>query len=234
MTTPADPERDPSAERVDLSKGEPADEPAFDPYRFGKPDHPIPAEYAPPGYTGPVIPTAPPSAGWGATHPAGNPANPFSNPPGTPYTPYGTDPGGYPPGPYPPAPPGQYPPPYGPPSGYYPPGPHYGYQPQPAVGQGKSIAALVLGIGSIVFSAFSLLDAVLIIPGLIFALIAMKETKTTGIGRGLAVAGLICTIIGAALATLFTVLLIHAANQCGGFDNKNAPGYNNCLRDHVF
>ena len=32
----------------------PAGEAPFDPYRYGRPDHPIPAEYAPPGYTGPI------------------------------------------------------------------------------------------------------------------------------------------------------------------------------------
>lgn len=37
---------------------QPPDE-SFDPYRFGKPDYPIPPEYAPPGYVPEPTPTAP-------------------------------------------------------------------------------------------------------------------------------------------------------------------------------
>ena len=259
MTTPDDPERETSSEGVDLSKAEPAgpaeqggpaDEAPFDPYRFGKPEHPIPAEYAPPGYTGPVIPTAPPAPGWGTPPPGANVGNPFSNPPGTPYTPYGTDPGaGYPPGPYPPSapppsapPPGQYPPPYGPPP-YGPPGygpppgyyPQHGYGPRPATGNGKAVAALVLGIGSIIFFFFSFFDALLVIPGLILGFIAMSESRAAGgAGRGMAIAGLVCSIIGGVLAAVFTALLVHAANQCGGLDNSNAPGWNTCVRHNFF
>lgn len=230
MTTPDNPERNQPPEGVDLTKGEPPPEEPFDPYRFGKPEHPIPAEYAPPGYTGPVVPPTPPAPGWGPPPPGTSASNPFGNPPGTPYSPYGTDPSGHPPGPYPP--PGQ-PPPYGQPPGYYPPTPQYGYGPQPAGTNGKALAALVLGIGSIVFCFFSFLDAVLVIPGLILGFIALSEIKRAGGGgRGMALAGLICSIIGGVLATVFTALLIHAANQCGGLDNNNAPGWNNCVRDH--
>jgi hypothetical protein len=246
MTTPEDPERDQASERVDLSKREPAGEEPFDPYRFGRPEHPIPAEYAPPGYTGPVIPTAPPTAGWGTAPPGANAGNPFSNPPGTPYAPPGADPGGYPPGPYPPAPyapgpyppapPGQYPSPYGPPPGNYPPTPpQYGYGPRPVGRNGRAITALVLGIGSIVFCFFSVLDALLVIPGLIFGFIATSEAKAAGgTGRAMAVAGLVCSIVGGVLAAVFTALLVHAANQCGGLDNNNSPGWNSCVQNHLF
>jgi len=228
MTTPSDPGRKASPEPVDLSKGEqPADEP-FDPYRFGKPEHPIPAEYAPPGYAGPVTPPpapyAPPGP-WGGPPPSANADNPFSNPPGSPYSANSGQPG------YPPTAPGAgpYPPP-----GYYPTPPGYGYG-QPRPGSGKAVAALVLGIGSIVFCWFSFLDAALVIPGVIFGLIAMGETKGSArSGRGMAVAGLVCSVVGAVLATIFTVLLVHAANACGGFDNGSAPNFQTCLREHVF
>lgn len=254
MTAPDDPERSSSAEGVDLTKGAPDAEEPFDPYRYGKPDHPIPAEYAPPGYTGPVIPTAPPpppgwgppTAGWGPPPPSANPANPFSNPPGTPYSPHGADTpysphgagapysphGEVPPPAYPPGP-GQYPYPPTPPPGYYPPPPGYGYR--PPAGNGKAITALVLGIGSIVFCFFFFFDALLVIPGLIFGIIAMNEAKARGgSGRGMAVAGVICSVIGAVLATVMSVLLFHAVHQCGGFDNGNVPGFQDCVQKHVF
>jgi hypothetical protein len=224
MTTPDDQS---SAEGVDLNKGATVPEEPFDPYRFGKPDHPIPAEYAPPGYTGPVITTPPPpTPGWGPPAPGANSANPFSNPPGTPYSASGGSPGqGYPPTQYP------YPP--MPPQGYYPPPPGYGYA-RPS-GNGKAITALVLGAGSIVFCFFFFFDALLVIPGLIFGIIAMNESKARGgSGRGLAVAGLVCSIVGAVLATVMSVLLIHAVNKCGGFDNGNVQGFQDCVEKHLF
>lgn len=227
MTTPSAPENGEPTEGVNLGKEEPAAEAPFDPYRFGKPDYPVPAEYAPPGYTGPVAPPATPPATpygqpaqppWGAPYGA-PPGNPFNNPPGTPYG----EPQP-PPSQYPVVPPGQY----GPPPPMY-----HGYAP-PRTGSGKAVAALVLGIASILFCWLSFFDAVFVIPGLIFAIIAISETKPPATtGRGMAVAGLVCTIVGALLATVFTVVIIHAANACGGFSNSNQPGWDTCIRNHI-
>jgi hypothetical protein len=222
MTTPSEPDNGRSAdpsEGVDLSK----DDPPFDPYRFGAPDHPIPAEYAPPGYSGPVTPvpvpygTEPPTGGYAGS--PGNPANPFGNPPGTPY-----------------GPPYQYPPqgPYGPPYGYGAPTPppYHGYA-QPRTGNGKAVAALVFGILSLVFFWLTIFDVVFVALGLVFSLIALGESRSgrSG-GRGLAVSGLICTIIGAIGATIFTIWIFHAADQCGGFSNNDRPGFNQCVKDN--
>jgi hypothetical protein len=249
MTTPSEPDNGQPAEGVNLGKGDaagdapsdPAADAPFDPYRFGKPDHPIPAEYAPPGYTGPVTP--PPSPyeqpnPFGPPAPYGSqPSNPFNNPPGTPYggagqqapqlppqqpyqyppTPYGQ------PGPYGPSAPG----PYGPPPGYH----GYGQQ---RTGNGKAIAALVLGILSIVMFWLTIFDAIFVILALIFGLIALSESKrANGNGRGMAIAGLVCTAVGALAATIFTVVIVHAANQCGGINNSDVPGWDQCVRDHI-
>lgn len=233
MTTPSEPEQDKPAPAVNLGKDEPTaptPEPPFDPYRFGKPDHPIPAEYAPPGYTGPTIPTqAPnpyqPTNPW-AQPPGGQPGNPFSNPPGTPYAPHQQQP--YQQQPY------QYPPPappYGP--GIPPPPPYHGYQ-QPRTGNGKAVAALVFGILSIVFCWLSFFDAVFVILGVVFGLIALNETKHRGApGRGMAVAGLVCTAVGAIVATVLTVLIVHAINKCGGLDSNGSSEFNSCVRHNL-
>lgn len=215
----SDPDRsDGPSDGVDLSKGAPAQPPAaeepFDPYRFGKPDHPIPAEYAPPGYTGPTVPATPPSP-YGAPPPGypGAPGNPFNNPPGTPY---GSTP----------------PPPYG--YNVPPPPPYHGY-PMPPTGNGKAIAALVFGILSIVLCFLSFFDGIFVILGLIFGIIALSEAKERrGSGRGMAIAGLICTLVGALLATLLTVLIVHAANDCGGFSNDSSDQWQTCVRDNIF
>jgi hypothetical protein len=261
MTTPSDPENASfPREGVDLGKGErpaepasePADDAPFDPYRFGRPDHPIPAEYAPPGYTGPIAPPAtppppppatppPPPYGRPGANPYGNAGsnpygsaygppppgygsdNPFANPPGTPYT----DPRQQ-------QPPYQYP---GPPSPYGPgapvPPPYRGYT-QPGGNSGKAVAALVLGILSIVFCWLSIFDAIFIILALIFGLLALSETKNgRSKGRGMAVAGLVCLVIGALLATIISVKVFRAVDRCGGFDQTNQSSFNQCLRDNL-
>ena len=206
----------------DQPQPEPAADPAaaaeFDPYRFGKPEHPIPAEYAPPGYTGPTIPAASATPYPSAT------GNPFSNPPGTPYgppgTPYGPPPSGYGP-----------PPPYG--YGAPPPPPYHAY-PQPSPGNGKAVAALVLGILSIVLCLLSVLDGFLIIPGLVFSLISLSETKNgQRPGRGLAIAGLVCTIVGALLATLITIAYVRVANKCSDLQDQQSE-FRTCVRHNMF
>jgi hypothetical protein len=228
MTTPSEPDDGQPAEGVNLGKGESASEPAgeapFDPYRFGLPDHPIAAEYAPPGYTGPVTPAPTP---YDQPNPFGSapygtpPSNPFNNPPGTPYGTAPQQPHQYPPMPY-----GTYGP-YGP-GGPPPPG-YHGYAQRRT---GKAVTALVLGILSIVMFWLTILDAVFVILALIFGLIALGETKRgNGEGRGMAIAGLACAVAGAVAATVFTVVIVHAANQCGGIDNRNAPGFDQCISD---
>jgi hypothetical protein len=69
-----DRQRDPD-ERAVARPDQPLD---FDPYRFGRPDHPIPPEYAPPGY----VPPAP-------TPVQAPPPFPYGYPPPPPAYPYG-------------------------------------------------------------------------------------------------------------------------------------------------
>jgi hypothetical protein len=219
MTTPSEPENgQPPPEGVDLTKQDPAGEMPFDPYRFGKPDHPIPAEYAPPGYTGP---TTPPQRPYGASSPyAGGPQpNPFGNPPGSPYSPYGS-----------PQQPPHYPQnPYG--YGAPPPPPYHGYA-QPPNRSGKATAALVLGILSIVFCWLTVLD-VFVILAVIFGLIALTETRNGRIGgRGMATAGIACAVVGAILAAIIAVKLFSAVDKCGGFSQTSDSSFIRCVQDN--
>jgi hypothetical protein len=262
MTTPSDPENGQSPpDPVNLGKADaPAasdavDDQPFDPYRFGKPDYPIPAEYAPPGYTGPIAPPPNTYAGGpsaSALPPGANPANPFANPPGTSYGPNGPQPpyAGGPQSPYAGGPQSPYgaptdsqygygpaqqqpygaPPPYG--YGLQPP-PYSGYV-QPTSTNGKAIAALVLGIASIVLCWLSIFDAVFVILALIFGLIALNETKEgRSRGRGLAVAGLVCMVVGALLATLISIKVFRAVDRCGGLDQADRSSFNQCLKDNL-
>jgi Domain of unknown function (DUF4190) len=183
-----------SSEPVSLGKPE---EP-FDPYRYGAPEHHVPAEYAPPGYIPPPVTARPlPS-----------------------YPPRQQGPG-YPPGP-----------------GY--PGPGYPYQaqgayaqqyPQPRTGNGKAIAALVLGILAIVFCWTSIFDVVLVALAVIFGFLGLSDAKRSGGGRGMAISGLVCALVGAILATVLTVVIYSRLGHCVNDFNRGSSAYNNCVQN---
>ncbi|MRN54415.1 DUF4190 domain-containing protein [Paenibacillus monticola] len=84
----------------------------------------------------------------------------------------------------------------------------YSPQPPPARTNGKSIAALVLGILSIVIPYIGLLFGIIAI---IFSAISFKEIRMGNEqGRGLAIAGLVCGIVGTILYAVIIVLIILA------------------------
>ena len=39
----------------------------------------------------------------------------------------------------------------------------------------------------------------------------------------MAIAGLVCAVVGAIVATVLTVVFVHAINKCGGLDNTAVP-----------
>jgi hypothetical protein len=206
---PTAPQPVPLPEPVSLDKPAAAEAP-FDPYRYGAPEHPVPPEYAPPGYQ-PPLPMTDPYAGAG----------------------HQGQPPGYPPiqQPYPGAP-GAYPGPYaGGPYGYPP--PYTGQYPQPKTGNGKATAGLVLGIVSIVFFWTSFFDAIPVVLGLIFGFLGLSESKRTNSGRSSAMAGIICSAIGAALAIILTVVIISRLQTCFNNYNSGTSEFNSCVRHHI-
>ncbi|CAH1219076.1 hypothetical protein PAECIP111890_04845 [Paenibacillus sp. JJ-223] len=71
---------------------------------------------------------------------------------------------------------------------------------------GKSIAALVLGILSIMIPYLGFLIGIVAI---IFAALALKELKVRmEQGKGLAIAGLVCGIIGTAIYAIIMLILL--------------------------
>jgi hypothetical protein len=94
-------------------------------------------------------------------------------------------PGGAPPG-YPPQPPGSYLP--------YPP-PDAQQQQQP--GNGMAVAGMVLGIVSVVFFWLPIVGAVIALVGLILSFAGMSRANSIGgKHKGLAIAGLVCSLVG--------------------------------------
>lgn len=197
MTTPSGNEPDARSDAPQTPRDEP--EAPFDPYRFGKPDHPVPPEYAPPGYVpDPVAPQVPQS--------------PYQQPYGN-QSPYA--PGGY----------------YG---GQAPPPPaQHGYG-QPRTGNGKAIASMILGIASILLFWLTVLDAVLIITSVVLGILTLAEgRKRNGEGKGMAIAGLVCSAIGTLAAVITTVWIVHVAANCGGIDNVNNPAFRQCIQNQI-
>jgi Domain of unknown function (DUF4190) len=243
MTTPPPPRDNGGADGppVDLGKhGESGDAQAaagasagsgapFDPYRFGRPEQPVPPEFAPPGY----VPDPQ--------------SNPYGPPPGEPYTP--------PPNPYGPA--SAHPPSYGPPPnqgygnqpyGQQPYGnPGYGQQPPPNYApyqsypgygapqgnNGKAITAMVLGIASIPFFFLTFFDLALIIPALVFGILGLNESRVrNGKGRSQAITGIVCLAVGAIAATIFTVYVFNQVSDCSHYaTDGDSSAYHSCVDD---
>lgn len=94
---------------------------------------------------------------------------------------------------------------------YYPP------PPPPAHTNGKSIAALVLGILSIVVPYIGLLFGIVAI---ILAAISLKEIRNRyEQGRGMAIAGLVCGIVGTIIYAILILFIIIFVVAAAGYSN---------------
>jgi hypothetical protein len=120
--------------------------------------------------------------------------------------------------------------PYGGPQLPYATPPMYHQYPQPHARDGKAIAALVLGILSIVFFWTTLLDLLLIVPAVVFIALAMSNSKRGGGNRGMAVGGLVCVIIGCLAAATFTVFVVKRINSCSDRYRSGTSQYDHCIR----
>ncbi|MNI69402.1 hypothetical protein D3C73_1251440 [compost metagenome] len=108
--------------------------------------------------------------------------------------------------------------------GYYPPP----VPPAPPRTNGKSIAALVLGILSVVTPYIGLLFGIIAI---VLASLSLKEIRRNYEGgRGLAIAGLVCGIVGTiiyALLILLFVVFIFLATGVSHVETFNGFNFNN-------
>jgi len=101
---------------------------------------------------------------------------------------------------------------------FYPPAPQYAapqYGPPPylapAASNGMAVAGLVLGILAAVFFWASFFDLPFVVLGVVFSSIGLHAAKWNGAsGRGMAISGLVCAIVGGVLATLVTIVYINS------------------------
>ncbi|RJE88513.1 DUF4190 domain-containing protein [Paenibacillus sp. 1011MAR3C5] len=86
--------------------------------------------------------------------------------------------------------------------------PHFHPYYQPPKTNGKSIATLVLGICSIIIPYVGFLPGIV---GIILGAMSLKEIKLSGDqGRGLAIGGLVCSIIGTILWGILLLIILLA------------------------
>ena len=101
-----------------------------------------------------------------------------------------------------------------------------GYPQAPKQSNPMAIGALVCGIIGVIFcwfGWFSFVALVLSVIGIILGAKGMQVAKTTNSGKGLAIAGLVCGIVGTALsliAVICYICVLSAAN-----DIINYSGY---------
>lgn len=81
-------------------------------------------------------------------------------------------------------------------------------QPTGVPGKGLGIAGMVLGIVALVFLCINAdVSLVCAIVGLILSIVGMSKAKKAGVKNGMAVAGLVCSIVALALTILAITIL---------------------------
>lgn len=86
----------------------------------------------------------------------------------------------------------------------------------PNAGKGLGIAGLIVGIVALLFSFIPCLGMWAIVPaivGLIMSAISMKQAGAAGAPKGMAIGGLICSILGLLIALYWIYLLYFGASQ---------------------
>lgn len=144
---------------------------------------------------------------------------PPAPPPGPGYAPPPAQPPPFPypaqsPGAYPAQAPGAYPPPpYGAPQPY---SAGYAYA-APQQGNGLAVAALVLGILSLILSWLLVVDFILAVLAIIFGAVGISTAnKRNGAGKGMAIAGLVLGLITIALGIIFWIVVYGViTSTCG-------------------
>lgn len=104
----------------------------------------------------------------------------------------------------------------------------------PNAGKGMGIAGLVLGIFSVIFSFIPCIGMWAIVPGIIgviLSALSMKQAGAANAPKGMAIGGLICSIIGILIACYWLYVVYFAAGamvdaahefeKAGGMDSLN-------------
>lgn len=85
-------------------------------------------------------------------------------------------------------------------------------------GKGLGIAGMILGILAIIVSfvpCFGWWAIVLAVVGVILSAISMSQAKKTGTPKGMAIAGLICSILAIIIGTIWIFVIAKAVTEGG-------------------
>ena len=95
-----------------------------------------------------------------------------------------------------------------------PPPPGMGAAPAAGPTNGLAIAGMVLGITSIVLFFLSWIDTIIAIVGLILSLVGLSKSKQLGgLGRGMAIAGIVTSSVGIVASIAITIYALNRAEE---------------------
>jgi hypothetical protein len=115
----------------------------------------------------------------------------------------------------------------------FPTAPGSGQYPRPRTGNGKAIAGLVLGILALILSFLTLFDIPLIVLGIVFSVLGLREAARGAGGKGMAIAGLTCAIIGAIAAATLFIVVYNRAKDCADRYDTGSSAYRTCLQQSI-
>lgn len=133
-------------------------------------------------------------------------------------------PGAQAPGPWPSPPPNPYPGPY-----QMPPGTPPGWVPVQQGSNGMATAGMVLGIVSLVLFWTSVIDIPIVILGITFSAIGLKRAKLGAGARGMAMAGLICSLIAAVVVAVLLAVIVPRYVHCHDKWGDNSTQIRKCI-----
>ncbi len=79
---------------------------------------------------------------------------------------------------------------------------------QPVPGKGLGIASLILGILSVLGGCFLGFNLLLPITGLVLGIVGISQSKKVRMNNGMAVAGLVCSIVALLLNIVISIILV--------------------------
>jgi amino acid transporter len=104
----------------------------------------------------------------------------------------------------------------------------------PAPRSGLALTGMILGIVGLCTSIFYI-GGVIGIVGLVFSIIGIRAVNRTGqSGKGMAIAGLVTSIIAIIVNAIEIVLIVwvlHTANNCAQYENTSTTTYQQCIRN---
>jgi TctA family transporter len=88
----------------------------------------------------------------------------------------------------------------------------------------------VLGILALILSFLTLFDIPLIVLGVVFSVLGLQAARRGAGGKGMAIAGLSCAIIGAIVAATLFIIVYNRAKDCADRFDSGTSAYQTCLR----